>query len=543
MRAPLRSLAAVAILVAVITIACVAVLRPPERWSDQATWAAGIPREGANVTIPAGKTVLLDVSPPRLASLVIDGRLIVPDRSVRLEAGSIAIHGSLDAGSQRKRFAHHFKIILDGASVGQGAMSASGGGRIEMWGAAALPWTRLALSAQAGDRSIRLQIPPDWKRGDRIVIAPSGYDALETEQRTIASVTGTTVTLDSPLRYGHWGAISNGVDERAEVGLLSHTITIQGESTASHNGLGGQVLILAGGTLHASDVAFEGLGQRGQLGKYPVHFHLSGNAHGSFIEGSSIAHSNNRCVAIHGTQGVVARNNVAFDTIGHCYFLEDGIETGNTLEGNLGLLTRAADARSAILPSDVLPATYWITNPDNIVRNNVAAGSQGNGFWYNLSPHPTGPSATSALWPRRTPLAAFSGNVSHTNEMNGLFVDILQNPPGVTEAPNYDPPEIADFAAFTSYKNRRRGAWLRGTKLRLTNATIADNSIGVTFAGADAICKIRSLSVKPKMPPVRQSPSNHIFPFVVLNSTTGKLAWCEHTSSTFSQARCAKRAL
>jgi len=161
--------------------------------------------------------------------------------------------------------------------------------------------------------------------------------------------------------------------------------------------------------------------------------------------------------------------------------------SGNTFEGDLGILTRAAAPREAILTSDLKPATYWITNPANAVRGDVAAGSEGMGFWYNLSPHPTGPSADQTIWPRRTPLVAFAGNVAHSNEDNGLFVDIERNPPGVSEAPNYDPPVIADFKTFTSYKNRRRGAWLRGTKLRLTHAAIADNSIGVTFAGSDAV--------------------------------------------------------
>jgi cell migration-inducing and hyaluronan-binding protein len=55
----------------------------------------------------------------------------------------------------------------------------------------------------------------------------------------------------------------------------------------------------------------------------------------------------------------------------------------------------------------------------------------------------------------------------------------------VREAPNYDPPVPANFTHFLSYKNRRRGVWLRGTHLQLTQSLIADNSIGITFAGAN----------------------------------------------------------
>jgi hypothetical protein len=159
------------------------------------------------------------------------------------------------------------------------------------------------------------------------------------------------------------------------------------------------------------------------------------------------------------------------------------------VEASCGVDTRGARADEAILETDREPASFWIANPANTLTGNVAAGGDGNGFWYSLSPHPTGPSATSAIWPRRANLGGFADNVAHSNGDNGLFVDILRNPPGVTEAPNYTPALTADFQSFTAYKNRKRGAWLRGTNLRLSNAVIADNSIGVTFAGANAILR------------------------------------------------------
>ena len=66
---------------------------------------------------------------------------------------------------------------------------------------------------------------------------------------------------------------------------------------------------------------------------------------------------------------------------------QDGIETSNLIEGNLGILTRASNA---LLNSDTTPATFWVTNPNNTVRNNRAAGSEGYGFWYRLPDNPEG---------------------------------------------------------------------------------------------------------------------------------------------------------
>ncbi|HEX4136874.1 MAG TPA: G8 domain-containing protein, partial [Bryobacteraceae bacterium] len=47
-----------------------------ERWSNPATWPDGkVPGAGDTVTIERGKDVLLDVSPPSLGGLQIDGKL------------------------------------------------------------------------------------------------------------------------------------------------------------------------------------------------------------------------------------------------------------------------------------------------------------------------------------------------------------------------------------------------------------------------------------------------------------------------------------
>ncbi|GAC1393637.1 MAG: hypothetical protein NVSMB31_13200 [Vulcanimicrobiaceae bacterium] len=459
--------------------------RPPLRWSSASTWSGGPPIRDGIAHVAHGQTIVLDVPPPRTSQIIVDGTLVLADRDLRIETGSIVVRGTLQAGSDRHPFTHNLSIILDGSSANHGAVEIKNGGRLILYGATKRSWTHLARTVQVAESTITLTDTTGWTAGDRVAIAPSGFNALETEERAAVKIVGNEVHLDTPLRYRHWGTATNGVDERAEVGLLSHNITISSRPTGGR-GIGGQVLVLTGGLLQASNVTFEGLGTRGRLGAYPVHFHLAGNAQRSTVESSSIVHSNNRCLTIHGTSNVTVRDNVAFDTVGHCYFFEDGVETANIFDHNLGMLTRVANKREAILESDLAPATFWITNPANVIANNVAAGSQGTGFWYNLSPHPTGPSANDAIWPRRTPLGEFSGNSTHSNENNGLFVDILRNPPGVSEAPNYSPPVVANFHTFTSYKNRRRGAWLRGTNLRLTNATIADNSIGVTFAGANA---------------------------------------------------------
>ena len=57
---------------------------------------------------------------------------------------------------------------------------------------------------------------------------------------------------------------------------------------------------------------------------------------------------------------------------------EDGIETENRYLYNLGVLTRGS---SSLLNTDQIPATFWITNPQNTFIGNAAAASRAYGFW------------------------------------------------------------------------------------------------------------------------------------------------------------------
>jgi hypothetical protein len=52
-----------------------------------------------------------------------------------------------------------------------------------------------------------------------------------------------------------------------------------------------------------------------------------------------------------------------------------------------------------MLQTDITVATYWITNPNNIVTDNRSGGSEWYGFWYEIKEHPDGPSATSNICP------------------------------------------------------------------------------------------------------------------------------------------------
>ncbi len=471
------------------------------RWSDASTWPGGsIPGPGASVVIPAGKTVMMDISPPALGSLTVDGTLSFDERDLNLTSGWIIVRGRFEIGTDAQPFAHRAVITLTGPSTdniqGVGAkVFGILGGTLELHGERRAGWARLAATAAAGATQLVLDRPMAWRAGDHIAVASTDLDPLQAEEVFITAVSGNTVTLKTGLRNSHWGMLQTfagkTLDERAEVGLLSRNIVIQGDSASLASQFGGHVLATQGGVLHVEGIELTRMGQMKVLARYPMHWHMEGPVDGQYFRGSSVWKSFNRCVTVHGSSNAMVQGNVCFDNIGHGYFLEDGGETGNLFEDNLGMLTRTPAAGQALLPSDVNPATYWITNPDNTYRRNVAAGSRGFGFWFAFPASPTGLSSGSPLKPRETPLREFSDNVAHSNSNTGLNVDHGPMPDGNTETVHYSPRQVpgssspsvtAYFRNFTAYKHRGRGVWLRGTELRLTNAMLADNMIGATFA-------------------------------------------------------------
>ena len=67
------------------------------------------------------------------------------------------------------------------------------------------------------------------------------------------------------------------------------------------------------------------MGQAFRLGRYSIHWHMHGDvAYQSWVRGCAIHHTYNRATTIHGTHRAVLQNNVAYNVMGHTFFLEVG---------------------------------------------------------------------------------------------------------------------------------------------------------------------------------------------------------------------------
>src|SRR4029079_11110447 len=94
----------------------------PARWSDPATWPdRQVPRAGDKVTIAAGKDVVLDVSPPALNGLTIDGKLSFANTAdLELTTEWVMVHGELEIGTEAMPLTRKATITLTDNVNGEG---------------------------------------------------------------------------------------------------------------------------------------------------------------------------------------------------------------------------------------------------------------------------------------------------------------------------------------------------------------------------------------------------------------------------------------
>jgi G8 domain len=480
------------------------VIGTAQRWSDPTTWPnKQVPIIGSSVTIPAGKVVLLDQN-VALSGLNVMGTLRFDNKDLELKSAYVMVHGRLEVGTPTVPFAKRATITLTGAAssndvMGMGTkfLGTMGAGVIELFGENRASWTKLSATAAKGSNILKLETVPAWRAGDELVLASTGYRGWwgdQTETRKITAITGNTVTLDRALEYRHWGVNQTFgtqiLDERAEIGLLSKNITVQSDVIGD---FGGHVMVMPGGALRANGVHFANLGQAGKLGRYPIHWHTVGNGIGQYVKNSSISRSNNRCMVVHATDNVRLENNVCFEVKGHGIFLEEGSETGSVITGNLMVKAEQPSDAQRLLPSEASPASYWISNPDNDVSNNVAASSSGKGFWLAFPIKPFGSSSNQPDKPSKTILKRFENNVAHSNAVNGLFADgpAATVDPGFTSE-RHDPlinPQDPNSAIaqtsiknFRAYKHSNLAVWYASNRIKLENLTLGDNAAGLDGA-------------------------------------------------------------
>jgi hypothetical protein len=426
------------------------------RWSSKASWGGQNPPTGASTDIiyfPEGKTGMLDMD-INIRFWVLEGNLVWDAKDLNMGAEAVVVNGGqFLIGKENAPYTHKglitlqghwhtMKLPLCGAKTIFQTM-----GLIEMHGIPVTPtWTELEETAPAGQEWIKVRKAVNWGPGAHIVVAASDRvvkdcrldrrDDCQVEERYVKQVNGLNITLDRPLVYRHLAeelephvsdkahcardpALCLKTQVRAEVGLLTRNIVVKGSNFDDGSGPAGSEGYGAH-LMHAERakytyIEFHWMGQAFQMGRYPLHLHLTGLNPSSKILGCSLHRTFQRGITVHGTHSALIKDNVLYNHLSHGFFIEDGNEHNNVFENNLGMMTHPS---YSMLVTDQTPATFWITNPQNYFRNNHAAGSHSFGFWFDTNGGQGGHT-------RRLLQKQFENNTAHSNGNTGVWVDII----------------------------------------------------------------------------------------------------------------------
>ncbi|KAF2977706.1 hypothetical protein EK904_007674 [Melospiza melodia maxima] len=304
---------------------------------------------------------------------------------------------------------------------------------------------KLTVTVDTNVNSTILNLVDDvssWSPGDRLVVASTDYSMYQAEEFQVLpcrTCKPTQVKVAGKATYLHMGEVVDGVDMRAEVGLLSRNVLVMGEmeqqcyeyssklcSFFDFDTFGGHIKIgLDFKATHIEGLELKYMGQQ-TMGHYPIHFHMAGDVDEkggynppTYVKDTSIHHTFSRCVTVHGSNGL--------------------LETG---------------------------------------------------FWFVLHHVPTGPSAGmySPGYSEHMPMGKFSNNRAHSNYRAGMIIDngVKTTPASAKDkrpiltlisgrySPHKDadplkPREPAIIEGFIAYKNQDHGAWLRGGDVWLDN--------------------------------------------------------------------------
>ncbi|CAM9209059.1 unnamed protein product, partial [Lampetra planeri] len=154
------------------------------------------------------------------------------------------------------------------------------------------PQASISIDLLSNSTVLELAEQPDgWGPGDRVVVASTDFSMHQTEEFVLlpcATCKPNQVKVQGKARFLHMGEEVDGVDMRAEVGLLTRNILLRGEMEPSCYGneackffdfdtFGGHLKVERGfRAVHISGVELQHMGQQ-TMGHYPVHFHMNGD--------------------------------------------------------------------------------------------------------------------------------------------------------------------------------------------------------------------------------------------------------------------------
>ncbi|XP_053372849.1 fibrocystin-L-like [Mercenaria mercenaria] len=452
----------------------------------------------------------------------IHGKLIFDEKDLELQSNIILISdgGLLQIGTEEKPFKYKAVLTLHGhyrskeLPIFGTKVLAIRNGTLDLHGCAVpRTWTRLSSTALPGENKIHLMDSVHWNIGDEIVISTSGsYKSQnESEKKIISAISENkmTLTLDSPLNAEHIGDAESfnetSIQLRAEVGLLTRSIVVRGNKDFQWSGeakncrpgtqnddyiprtcFHGRLTEEAGSSqfgviivVHAAkynsllarlrisytEITFAGQAYR--QGRHPLFFHSNGNMSTSYLRGCSIHGTFNRAITIQDSNNILVEETVIYDILGGGIVLEDGVEIGNHFQHNLVIFVSSS---SCLFHGDSIPASFLITNPDNVLQHNAVAGGSHYGYWYKIRNQPRGMSFRKRVRPSQIPLGIFNNNSAHSFRRYGLWIfkDYFPLNSNI---------ETTRFEGFISWNNEKGVVVVNSSPMHFINFVFVQNKL------------------------------------------------------------------
>ncbi|CAN5132711.1 hypothetical protein BH24ACT1_BH24ACT1_11250 [soil metagenome] len=357
------------------------------RWADPATWGGQVPGPGDVATIAS--SIILDAD-AEVAGVVIEpgGTLTFdPGSTVTLSSrGNVVVRGTLQ---MRPLATERHRLVLidvdESLFVGSGmsviptdvGVWVMEQGRLDVVGTAKTAWARLAGEAIQGSTVLQLdRAVSGWAVGDRVAVSPTVAFAVSRalvswaafSEATVTSVSGSRVTLDTPLAYDHPRV---GGQWTAEVVNLTRNVEIAGTPTGRSH-----VFVHSSGAQALSYAAIQHCGPRHPdgakvEGRWPLHFHhCDDGTRGMVLEGVVVVDAGSHAFVPHVSHGITFRDCIAYRSREHAFWWDDGHGTNDIVwESCVAAGLKDEDFR--------LAGFYLSKGVGNVIRDCVAVGNEG----------------------------------------------------------------------------------------------------------------------------------------------------------------------
>jgi hypothetical protein len=359
-------------------------------WSSAATWGGVVPTASDSVVIPSGRTV---TGSGDVGCVTVQGRWLFSGTwtftSIQVEVGGVFDNHN---GAAFEGIIRDAPIAaVDTQQYGNGIVV--DGGRAHWTGPARTTWLEHEDIAAGATTLTMRGAPVNWQPGERLVVFDTRRGnncsvgctrGAQREVKTIASVSGSTVTVTTPFAYAHTSAGSQYPSADGTLKRIYPWATHLGGQrifrSQNPNGVRGHIIAIAHSDFWAENVTLYDLGRTplngGVIGRYVLHLHhLIGpatpqaNGRQFTVKGVEFAGGRKWGITIHKSSYGLIEDNAGYDVPGAHFYFEDGDEIENVMQRNSAVFGIGNGGREG----NTGGFGFYMRGVENYIRDNRSA--------------------------------------------------------------------------------------------------------------------------------------------------------------------------